>query len=57
MNLSVERLFSGLFECGECGIRYRASDASEADLFCSECGADLEPVTNVGEVRESEDEE
>jgi transcription initiation factor IIE alpha subunit len=47
MDLDIERLFSGLFQCGECGVRYKVVDASEADLFCTECGEDLEPAEDL----------
>lgn len=54
MGKNVERLFSGLFECGECGIHYRVTDADEAALFCSECGADLEPLENEADEEDAE---
>jgi transcription initiation factor IIE alpha subunit len=41
MGSTKDRLYSGLYECTECDARYNVEDASEDDLVCDECGADL----------------
>lgn len=43
MSETLERLYSGLYFCPQCLITYRARRASAEDLFCDECGEDLEP--------------
>jgi len=45
---TIERLYSGVFECSDCDIEYEIDRAMEDDLFCEECGGDLE-ATDDGE--------
>ncbi len=42
MSATKERLYTGLYECSGCDARYNVENASEDDLVCDECGADLE---------------
>jgi transcription initiation factor IIE alpha subunit len=42
MSATKHRLYTGLYECTQCDARYDVEDASEDDLVCDECGADLE---------------
>jgi len=43
---TVERLYSDIFECSGCDIEYEIERATEDDLFCEECGGDLEVAGN-----------
>jgi len=60
MSVAVERLYSGIFECPDCGIEYEADRATEDDLFCEECGSDIvetEPDSSPAEDAETDDAE
>jgi transcription initiation factor IIE alpha subunit len=48
----VRRLYTGVFECDECGTRYKAIDATSEDLFCGECGNDLQQCEEKADLDE-----
>jgi transcription initiation factor IIE alpha subunit len=60
--LTVERLYSGIFECTECEIEYSFDRATKEDLFCEQCGADVheiedDPDEDIDEVDAENDDE
>jgi transcription initiation factor IIE alpha subunit len=44
----------GIYECTNCDARYTVEDASEDDLICDECGADLDIEGDEDDAVESE---
>jgi hypothetical protein len=52
---SIERLYSGVFECRDCAARYDIQDASDDELLCSECDGSL--ILSDDEATEEESEE
>ena len=56
MPATKDRLYTGLYECTECDARYIVEDASQDDLICDECGADLEMEDDRGHGNSSADE-
>jgi hypothetical protein len=39
----IQRLYSGIYECGECAARYQIIEVPGAELTC-DCGGDLEEL-------------
>jgi len=62
MSGNIERVYSGLFQCRDCGGRYQVEDAAEDQLFCLDCSGELAPIDDddvnspSGSVENDEDE-
>jgi transcription initiation factor IIE alpha subunit len=54
---TIERLYSGIFECPECDSEYEVDRATADDLFCEECGGDLESGDAEFEIEGDEEDE
>jgi transcription initiation factor IIE alpha subunit len=56
MDTTVSRLFSGIFECPDCEVEFKVDRATEDDLFCEQCGGDLES-SEASDVEVEDDED
>jgi hypothetical protein len=52
----MERLWSGTFECPDCGIEYEADADPESELICEECDQPLIPVDDDADDESNEEE-
>jgi hypothetical protein len=52
----MERLWSGTFECPDCGIEYEADADPESELICEECDRPLVPVDEEDNEEDQADE-